>query len=150
MHFWYQDEAGGMVWYLFTLLTQANITYLCILHIIQYCILYWSLLKFKFTLTPLCKAHSIIIKMYCTPKQRRLYTLKCSNLLEVTGVSRNLAGSELEAGEASRRLLRLFSGLSSGSEATWPPSSSWGCTSASGGGCALRRKAREASVVFLR
>jgi hypothetical protein len=58
-----------------------------------------------------------------------LFTLKCSNLVGVTGVSRNLAASELEAGEASRRLLRLRSGLSSGSEATWassncPPSAS--------------------------
>jgi hypothetical protein len=52
------------------------------------------------------------------------FALKCSNLLLVVedppaaaAASRNLAGSELEAGPTSRMFLRLFSGLSSGSEA---------------------------------
>jgi hypothetical protein len=49
------------------------------------------------------------------------FALKCSNLLLedplAAAASRNLAGSELEAGPTSRIFLRLFSGLSSGSEA---------------------------------
>jgi hypothetical protein len=52
------------------------------------------------------------------------FALKCSNLFllvedppAAAAASRNLAGSELEAGPTSRMFLRLFSGLSSGSEA---------------------------------
>jgi hypothetical protein len=41
--------------------------------------------------------------------------------------SRNLAGSELEAGPTSRMFLRLFSGLSSGSEAARTSSSVSDC-----------------------
>jgi hypothetical protein len=60
-----------------------------------------------------------------SPHVKTTFALKCSNLLLVmedppataAAASRNLAGSELEAGPTSRMFLRLFSGLSSGSEA---------------------------------
>jgi hypothetical protein len=49
--------------------------------------------------------------------------LKCSNLLGVPEATwSSLAGSALEAGAASRRFFKFFSGLSSGSEAEWTSS----------------------------